>query len=83
MTAKEETQGINPMGCCSSFMAQFFGAGSEEGKSAKFDLKGCEEMMKQFCAGKDGKIDLEACCTQMAKFFSERNKTAYCGGSQS
>jgi len=82
MTAKEETQGINPMNGCSSFMAQFFGAGSEEGKIGKFDMKGCEEMMKQFCAGKEGKMDMAACRAQMAQFFAEMNKKACCGGGQ-
>lgn len=69
MSAKEETRNNEGFGCCQAFMENCFSAGSAEGKAEKFDFKSCEQMMKQFCAGKDGKFDFETFRLKMEQRF--------------
>jgi len=83
MAEKEDTQGNSNLGCCSSFMSRFFGAGSEEGKAEKFGFKNCEQMVKQFCTDKDGKLNFETCRARMTKLFKETEQAACCKGSNS
>lgn len=64
MSVEEET-GKKGLGCCESFMSKCFNQGSAEEKSATFDFKSCEQIMKQFCGAKDGKFDFEVCRSKM------------------
>lgn len=74
MSAKEETRKNEGLGCCQAFMEKCFSDGSVEGKKAeKFDMKGCEQMMKQFCAGKDGTFDFETFRSKAEQFCQRIN----------
>jgi len=74
MSTKEETQKNMGFEFCYSLMGKCFNPGAEEGKAEKFHFKGCEQMIKQFCAGKDGKFDFEAFRTKIGKYCKGTNK---------
>jgi hypothetical protein len=74
MSAKEEARNYDGFRFCRSFMGKCCTPGSAEEKAKKFEFKGCEQMMKQFCTSKDEKFDFEAFRSKIAKFFKSTNK---------
>jgi len=73
MSAQEEMPDLKGFECCHSLMDQFCNPGSGEEKDVKIDAKSCEQMMKQFCAGKDGKFDFETFRSKTEQFCRTMN----------
>jgi hypothetical protein len=51
-----------------------FNRGSAGEPAEKFDLKNCEQIMKQFCGVKDGAFDFETCRSKIEQCCKGMNK---------
>lgn len=74
MSTKEETDKRRGFEFCQSLMDKCFNRESAGEPAEKFDLKNCEQIMKQFCGVKDGAFDFETCRTKIEPCCKEMNK---------